>query len=251
MTRSQRRMKSEVAGRPPEQGPGADELLFGLAACAPLVRAADGRLHARVPVNGRQEIYGLKSPAFRNWLIDRYRSVVRKLPPSGLCGAWSRRSKHALSFEDSHSAGVRAGRRGRDDDAATFYLDLGDSSRRAVEISAAGWSIVEKPPVDFWRPRGLLPLPVPSHDGSIELLRPFVNLTKPEFRLLVGWLVAALRPAGPFPVLVLNGEQGTSKSTTARVLRQLIDPQTAPLLAEPLSQPRSDGHGRERLAAGL
>ena len=125
--------------------------------------------------------------------------------------------------------------RGVGDDAGKFYLDLGDSTWQAIEISAAGWSIVEKPPVDFWRPRGLLPLPLPSRDGSIELLRPFVNLTEPEFRLTVAWMVMALRPAGPFPVLVLNGEQGTSKSTTARVLRQSIDPQAAPLLAEPLS----------------
>ena len=44
--------ESEVALKRPE-GPGADELLFALAAVAPLVRAADGRLHARVPVNDR------------------------------------------------------------------------------------------------------------------------------------------------------------------------------------------------------
>jgi hypothetical protein len=42
----------------------------------------------------------------------------------------------------------------------------------------------------------------------------------------------ALRPVGPYPVLVLHGNQATAKSTLVTVVRQLIDPQTAPHLAE-------------------
>ncbi len=74
---------------------------------------------------------------------------------------------------------------------------------------------------------------MPSDDGSIELLRPFVNLDTADFSLLVGWMAAALQPVGPYPILVIHGEQGTAKSTLAKVVRQLIDPQTVPLLAEP------------------
>ena len=48
-------------------------------------------------------------------------------------------------------------------------------------------------------------------------------------------MAAALRPVGPYPILVIHGEQGSAKSTLARIIRQLIDPQTAPLLAEPRS----------------
>jgi hypothetical protein len=48
-------------------------------------------------------------------------------------------------------------------------------------------------------------------------------------------MAVALRPAGPYPVLAIHGEQGSAKSTLARVVRQLIDPQATPLLAEPRS----------------
>jgi len=76
---------------------------------------------------------------------------------------------------------------------------------------------------------------MPSHDGSIDLLRPYVNLSKGDFRLMIAWLTAALRPVGPYPILAIHGEQGSAKSTLARILRLLIDPQSSPLLLQPKS----------------
>ncbi len=78
-------------------------------------------------------------------------------------------------------------------------------------------------------------LPVPKRDGSIERLHAYVNLTEPDFRLLVGWLAAALLPEGPYPVLAIHGEQGSAKSTLAKVVRLLVDPQASPVLAQPSS----------------
>jgi hypothetical protein len=46
-------------------------------------------------------------------------------------------------------------------------------------------------------------------------------------------MAAAIRPVGPYPILALYGEQGSAKSTLARIVRLLIDPQAAPLLVEP------------------
>jgi hypothetical protein len=78
-------------------------------------------------------------------------------------------------------------------------------------------------------------LPEPTRDGSINDLRRFLNVGDEEWRwqLLLVWLLFAFQPCGPFPVLVLQGEQGCAKSTTARVLRALIDPSQAPLRLPP------------------
>ena len=81
----------------------------------------------------------------------------------------------------------------------------------------------------------MMALPLPQAGGSIELLEPYVNLSERSFRLFVGWLTAALRPVGPYPPLVIQGEWGSAKSTLARVARLLIDPHSAPLLSEPSS----------------
>jgi hypothetical protein len=42
--------------------------------------------------------------------------------------------------------------------------------------------------------------------------------------LVVAWNTFSLCPWGPFPVLVVQGEQGSAKTTTVRVLRALGDP---------------------------
>ena len=120
-------------------------------------------------------------------------------------------------------------------DGPANYLDLADDSGRAIEIRSGGWTVVENPGVEFRRPAGILPLPLPRADGSIELLKKYVNLEDRDFQLFVVWITAAMRPMGPYPPLVIQGEQGSAKSTLARVARLLVDPHSAPLLGEPAS----------------
>ena len=47
--------------------------------------------------------------------------------------------------------------------------------------------------------------------------------TEDDLKLVLGWLVMAFNPRGPYPILVLNGEQGSAKSTAARLLRSILD----------------------------
>ncbi|HKZ91591.1 MAG TPA: hypothetical protein VJZ50_05585, partial [Candidatus Limnocylindrales bacterium] len=104
-------------------------------------------------------------------------------------------------------------------------IDLGDPDWTAIGVDASGWRHVERPTVRFIRPRGMLALPVPEKGGSIELLRPFLNVAdEADWKLEVGFLVMMFRPAGPYPVFGLHGEQGSAKTTAMRVNRKLVDP---------------------------
>jgi hypothetical protein len=80
----------------------------------------------------------------------------------------------------------------------------------------------------------MLPLPVPQRGGSIEALAAFLNLPGPsDFALVVAWLLATLRQIGPYPLLVIAGEQASAKTVLRKILRALIDPNTAPARALP------------------
>jgi len=110
------------------------------------------------------------------------------------------------------------------EDSGNYYIDLGDKDWQAIEIDSNGWRIVTEPPVRFRRPAGMQPLPMPIHGGDLSHLREFLNVSDSGFVLVTAWLLAALRPTGPYPVLAVSGEQGTAKSSLTRILKALTDP---------------------------
>jgi hypothetical protein len=114
--------------------------------------------------------------------------------------------------------------------SGAVYLDLGDEAWRVVRVDSTGWEIIKTSacPVRFTRPSGLLALPAPERGGSVEELRPLLNLRDADqWTLTVGWLLSAFRPDGPYAALVLCGDAGSCKSTLCKLLRRLIDPNQA------------------------
>lgn len=115
----------------------------------------------------------------------------------------------------------------------SIVIDIGDPSGRAVVIDEFGWEVVERSPVCFRRSALTLPLPTPVSTGIDIMKMQLLNITPRSWPLVVGWLVAALIPEIPHPILFPKGEQGTGKTTTASVLSRLIDPSPAPVRAAP------------------
>jgi hypothetical protein len=78
----------------------------------------------------------------------------------------------------------------------------------------------------------MLPIPAPERGGSVETLGSFLNLpSRNDFVLIVAWLLAALRSGGPYPILAISGEQGSAKTVLSKLLKALVDPNTAPVRA--------------------
>jgi hypothetical protein len=172
----------------------------------------------------------VRSKTFKQWLVNEYRKLVNKVPnANALADALATIEAAAVYDGAKHTAHVRvAGHNGN------VYLHLADDGDTVIEIGADGWRECDKPPVRFYRPPGMLALPKPERGGSLDSLRSYLNVPdESAFALVVAWLVGCFRPAGPFPLLVLLGEQGSAKSTTARVLKALIDPSAAPVRCEP------------------
>ena len=104
---------------------------------------------------------------------------------------------------EQHDAFIRLARQDNE-----IYLDLCDPERHIIEVTPEGWRQVEDAPVRFHCPPGMAALPLPQTGGSVEDLRPFVNVRDEEsFILAVAWLVGALNPDGPFPIALIQGRQ--------------------------------------------
>ena len=195
-----------------------------------LFHTPDGEAYASILVEGHTETWPLKVKGFRRWLARLFYEEYDKTPGSqALQDALGVLEGKALYDGPEYPVYTRLAEHN-----GAIYLDLGNAAWQAVEITPNGWQVIDTPPVKFRRAKGMLPLPEPVPGGSLAALRPFVNLASEEdWRLLVSWLLAALRPVGPYPVLVIYGEQGSAKSSLVRVLRALVDANTAALRTTP------------------
>lgn len=215
------------AGR---RGPTQADILIDLAQTADLFHTADGTAYADLIVNGHRETWPIRSRGFKRWLARRFFEETAGAPNSeAMQSALGVIEAKAHFDAPERAVFVRVG-----ECDGRLYLDLCDESWQAVEIDAAGWRVIDTPPVRFRRAAGMQALPVPERGGSIAALRRFLNVrSDSDFVLAVAWLLACLRPRGPYPLLALTGEQGSAKSTFSAILRKLIDPNTAPLRALP------------------
>ena len=216
----------DIGGRSPKQA----DILIELSQSAELFRTPDGTGFADLDVNGHRETWPIRGRGFRRWLARRFFEATQGAPSSeALQSALNVIEAKAHFDAPERVVHIRVGGL-----YERLYLDLGDATWRAVEIDATGWRVIDKPPVRFRRAAGMQPLPVPVAGGSIEVLRRFLNVQSDnDFVLVVAWALAVLRNRGPYPVIVLSGEQGSAKSTFSAILRALLDPNTAPLRALP------------------
>jgi hypothetical protein len=217
--------KSEK-GRRPSQA----EILLDIANGATLFHAPNGTGYADVTVNGHRETWQIRSSGFKQWLTRMYYDRTRAAPNSEALQSARGVVEARARFDAPESpVFVRVG--GHD---GRLYLDLGDTAWTVIEIGSDGWRIAKDPPVRFRRAPGVQPLPTPAPNGSLNMLRPFLNVgCEAEFDLGVAWLQAGVRNHGPYPVIAISGEQGSAKSTFSRVMKTVIDPNSSPLRALP------------------
>lgn len=180
--------------------------------------------------NATNETRRLDGRQFKDWLISTYYEISGKVPRDQAVrealSALSGIARFKGACYETHT------RVAKHDDA--YYIDLGiPKSSDTVFITAGHWEITKNPPIRFIRPESMRPLPVPISGGDLSLLWQMVNIPERERILVIAWLIESLRPDTPFPILELIGEQGSAKSTTQSLLRQLIDPNACNLRAAP------------------
>jgi hypothetical protein len=197
---------------------------------AELFHTPEGNGYASIDVDGHKETWPLKVKGFRRWLARQFYDTEGKSPSSqAVQDALGVLEGKALFDGQEIAVFTRLA-----DHSGCIYLDLANERWQVIEVDANGWRLIDAAPVKFRRARGMLPLPTPVPGGSLANLKSFCNTgSDDDWRLVVSWLIAALRPTGPFPVLVVHGEQGSAKSSLVRVLRSLVDPNQADLRSTP------------------
>ena len=184
---------------------------------------------ARVPNKRSYEVYRLKSSDFLKWLAYQLWQADRTSPSSDTLQRVLNTLESRASFDgEQRTLWNRVARLD-----GTIWYDLGQG---AVHITPNHWEIVPDPPILFYRYSHQRQQVYPVPGGSILGLLPSLNLpniagTLSSTPLLtVVYLVTLLIPEIPHPILAVQGDQGSGKTTLFKIIRDLIDPSETPTL---------------------
>jgi len=190
---------------------------------------------ASIKINGHCENILVDSKLFRKFLMRLYyKRMNGVLGGQALKDAVDFLSAKALFDSPELALHLRYA-----EHEGAIYIDLGNDAWNQVYINRYGWTVIESKdsPVKFKRTQGMKAMPIPSKEGKIEDLRQFLNIeNESDWVLIVAWLIGAMKPTGPYPILMIQGEQGTAKSTTAKLLKDFVDPSVVPLQSLPRSE---------------
>jgi putative DNA primase/helicase len=203
---------------------------------ATLFCSADGEACASIPaaIDSRQ-VLPIRSAAFRDWLTANFYGEYETAPSATAFRAALRTLEARARYGEAPAQKVdrRLSFEGDPFTPSKVILDLANASGELLEITSKGWRTTDNLHHSFRQFSATLALPRPEAPANgHQPLQDFAKLFRltgaNRARALI-WLASALRPVGPYPVLVIRGRVSTGKSILARALRALIDPSAAPV----------------------
>lgn len=104
------------------------------------------------------------------------------------------------------------------------YVDIADNEQSQVVITSEDYHIKQNALPFFCRQTSQLPLPKPEEGGNEALLAKYFPGSKSNLRKAIVALLSWLGPFKENHLLVILGEQGSGKTSIARLLSLIIDP---------------------------
>ena len=204
-------------------------LLIEIGRRLPMYHDEYGR-YAKLYVDDHFEIHDLDSDNYREWLASQYFQLTEKATyGNGIKEAIETLKHFAKRDGLNRSMSLRTCMYDE-----SILIDLTNEKFEQIKITKESHEIIpgESCFVRRGKPQSL---PYPDTKSSdIDLLWNFINVNdESDKKLIIGWIIAALYPTGPYPILVLQGEQGSCKSTATKIIRSLVDPSFVPLSDNP------------------
>lgn len=234
LTAVQEQLEQAIPINEPEksnQRPSQASLLLELLSELELFHDEQKEAYATFNNGEHKETWPIDSKHFRDWLAHIFWLHYKKaINSNALQDVINTLTGKALFEGKLHRVFSRVGLADN-----KIYINLANENWDIVEISADGWQLVKDCPLKFKRLASMqpLPIPIPIKNGDMDKLWRYINVPESARKLIATWLVECFRPDTHFPLLILTGLQGSAKSTTQHILRNLIDPSVSNLRNAP------------------
>ena len=161
------------------------------------------------------------SQELKDWLAYEYKNLTGKYP----------QETNLKSFLCTLNFYIREhGEKGRfynrfcwKDDK--LYIDLGDESYSALELSAEGYRSICPSPVYFARFHSIEEIKIIDEEIDPFAIFDYINICGRNNQLLaLVWMITSCLPQIDKPMLLLTGPAGSGKTNAARFMKSIFDP---------------------------
>lgn len=164
---------------------------------------------------------------FKSHLEYRFYSYFKKMPSKKLVEDAISLSKHIIAKNGDKPKKIHK-RNARVKDQVTIHIKKGGF----VFVTKNGHELIKYSDLIFLWPKYMKemakPKRVKNSQKEIKKLRKYINCSDSEFKLLIGFLIASLYCSDVYPVLFIDGQQGTGKTFATSIVRELLDPSSCP-----------------------
>ena len=172
--------------------------------------------------DGKEDV-SLRSDKFRSVLANRYRKKFGKIPSSAKINDCVLSYQGEIVEEKAKVKNSNRCDRGKNN---SILIDCGDRSDTYLEVTAKDMRIVEGMGSEYFYKhsrKGAIPIP-DIENGDIDLIFKYCRVPKDMKNIFIAYLVSLFIGDIEHPCLVLNGEQGSGKTTMSTIIKALVDP---------------------------
>lgn len=185
-----------------------------------LINGLDKVLYAEFENNNKLEIWPLLSESIHNLIFSRLIVKYKKIPDKSIIDKFLGLLSHRAKEQKYEPVCLRSARIEN-----KVYINLNNLDGEFVEIDTDGWQIVRKVPVNFIKNKHMYPVQLPKRNGDIFLIKKYLNIQGDEDLIIVlSFCISVLFGLNAYPILLVQGPQGSAKSTFTKFLKMLVDP---------------------------
>lgn len=183
-------------------------------------------VYVSVDNDGNIENLNADSQKFKNWLILKYYTKENKIPSNENIGKSITLLK-AKSIRSNNKVQVKKRCCINDN---TIYYDLLNNKGEVVKINKAGWKIVSNHPCLFTSGESMKNQVKPVEYSDLSILDKYFRYKDDNHLILQKIILVSLFIDNiQRPISVLHGEKGSSKTTTMKLIREIVDPSHVPI----------------------
>ncbi len=198
--------------------------------CIEIFKNQINQFYTTLRINDHVECLALESSRFKNVIRNEYYQRERKILTDDKLDGFIKLIESELMFNDDIKNVNLSLRVAKTNEDNTLYYDLTNLKWEIVKITSEGWDVIKNNdiPIFYRYENNCIPQVYPSKNYDKEIFNKFLKLfnleSKNDIILLSVYMMSLFIPNIPKVILVVSGTGGGAKTTTFKMIKNIVDP---------------------------